>query len=95
MGAAVDLGAYEVAEVQILQATFLNGRARLWVVATSITSPAAALSLTVPDCVTEAAMRLVGRRYVWLQDVAACGNLDGQLATVHSSFRGSATATIR
>jgi hypothetical protein len=95
-----DIGAVEfyplpVDMVAIKHAIFVDPLALLAVVATSSAAPEAELFVTVPVCLTEALMRRISDRYVFLQAVPACGNLNGQMATVTSSRGGSANALLR
>jgi serine protease len=92
----IDLGADEfTSDVAIQHAEFFNRRSQLWVSAISTAAPDVALSLTVPGCLQEVRMPRVGDTYVFRDKVPACGNLDGQTATVTSSAGGSDMATIR
>jgi hypothetical protein len=86
---------HEVPPVEIHRAVFVNHSARLFVTATSSLAPGTALSVMVPGCVTDAPMTRVRQTYVFLERVQACGNLDGQTATVTSNLGGSDTETIR
>jgi hypothetical protein len=82
-------------QVVIQRATFVDALALLFVSATSAEAPEAELFVTVPNCLTNAPTRRIGKRYVFLQAVQACGSLNGQTATVTSSLGGSDTATVR
>ncbi len=79
--------------VTILNAVFFNRLSLLLVSATSSAAPEAELSLTVAGCVSDAPMRLLGNKYVYW--TAACSGLDGQTATITSSFGGADSDTIR
>jgi hypothetical protein len=93
-----DIGAIEFQPLDVVtirQATFVDHLAVIFVAATSSAAPDAELFVTVPDCLTEAPMRRIGNRYIFLRDVHECGTLDGQTATVTSSLGGSASAPLR
>jgi hypothetical protein len=95
-----DIGAIEfqppaVDVVAIRLALFVNRLSVLVVVATSSAAPDAELFVTVPGCLTSTPMPRLRTRYVLLDNVSACGNLDGQTATVTSSGGGSASALLR
>jgi len=79
--------------VTIRNAIFFNPLSLLFVSATSTAAPDASLTVTVPGCVTDSPMQQRGSRYVFF--TRACTGLDGQTATVRSSFGGSAEAVIR
>lgn len=79
--------------VTIRSAVFFNPLSLLFVSATSTAAPDAKLSLTVPGCVTDAPMQQRGRLYIFF--TRDCTGLDGQTATVTSSFGGSAEAVIQ
>jgi len=83
--------------VTIRRALFANALSALFVSATSSAGDDATLSVTVPNCLTDAPMRWRGdvRGYVLVRRITTCGNLDGQTATVTSSLGGVATATIK
>jgi hypothetical protein len=85
----------EIPPVEIHRAVFVNRPALLWVTATSPLAPGTELSVTVPACVTEASMTPVRQTYVFLESAQACGNLDGQTATVRSNLGRSDAETIR
>jgi len=74
--------------VTIRTAIFFNSPSLLFVSATSTAAPDANLTLTVPGCVTDAPLSPRGSLYVYF--TRACTGLDGQTATVRSSFGGSA-----
>ena len=96
VGAVIDMGIDEFAmKLEIQQARFGNRLSHLFISAISTAVPAAELFLTVPGCLQEARKRLLGRTYVFREQVPACGNLDGQTATVTSSVGASDTATLR
>lgn len=98
-GAACDIGAYEFVPppdtVTILKAIFFNPFSLLFMLATSTASPDADLFVTVPGCVTDAPMRFVEKAGLYTFRSRACTDLDGQSATVTSSFGGSDTAIIQ
>jgi hypothetical protein len=76
--------------VTILKAVFRDRRTLLIVQATSSAAPAAKLFVTVPGCVTNAPLEYkpsTGHYHFRTRD---CQPLDGQVATVSSSFGGSA-----
>ncbi len=79
--------------VRILEAVFFARVSLLVVSATSTAAPDARLMLTVPGCVTEAPMRLIGARYLFVS--RACTGLDGQVVTVTSDRGGSARGVLR
>jgi hypothetical protein len=84
--------------VDIMRAVFFNHFSLPFVSANSSTTPNPQLAVTVPSCtaVTQVPMTpLQGGKYVFLQKVTSCGNLDGQIVTVTSSLGGSDTETIR
>ena len=95
-GTACDIGAYEFVDtVTILKTVFFNAVSVLFVSAISSAAPEAALFVTVADCLTDAPIQRIRHHYFFLKVVTECGNLDGQTATVTSSFGGAAPATIR
>ena len=84
--------------VQILRAVFVNPLSRLLVSATSSAAPEVELFLTVPEdgrCQEHVRLRRLGQRYVFLEKVAACGNLDETNVCVESSLGGSACTSVR
>jgi hypothetical protein len=81
--------------VALRQAVFVNRLGQLLVVATSSESPDATLALTVPGCLQDAPLSLVGSRYLFVQPVSACAPLDGQAVLVQSSRGGVAEGVIR
>jgi hypothetical protein len=92
-----DIGAIEFQPetVTISRAVFADQLARLFVSATSSAPPDAALVVTVPGCLMNAPMQHRGSRHVLLRNVGGCGNLNGQIVTVTSTYGGSATAPLR
>jgi hypothetical protein len=92
-----DIGAIEFQPetVTIHRAVFADPLARLFVAATSSAPPDAALVATVPGCLANEPMLHLGSRYVFLRNVGACGNLNGQVVTVTSTYGGSASAPLR
>jgi hypothetical protein len=81
--------------VTILKAVFRDRRSLLIVQATSSAAPAAKLLVTVPGCVTNAPLRYkpsTGHYHLRMRD---CQAFDGQVATVTSSFGGSAAKITR
>jgi len=75
--------------VTILKAVFRNRRSVLIVEATSTAAPAAKLFVTVPGCVTDAPMQYKSKTGHYRLRTGSCQGLDGQVATVTSSFGGS------
>jgi hypothetical protein len=94
----VDLGAFEfgVADaVDIARAAFFTRGAFLVIAARSSAAPTAQLFVTLPPCLTDAPMVLTGDTYLYAARVPSCGSVDGQTATVRSSFGGSDSAPLR
>jgi hypothetical protein len=92
---AVEFQPPEVDVVAIRQAIFVDELAGLVVVATSSAAPDAELFVTVPACLAEVPMRRLTDGYLLVRTVPACGDLDGQTATVTSSHGGSASIPVR
>jgi Right handed beta helix region len=94
----VDLGAFEFGVVDIVhitRAAFFKRGLFLLISASSSATPTAQLFVTVPPCITDAPMTLTGNMYLYFTRVPSCGPLDGQTATVHSSFGGSDSAPLQ
>lgn len=53
------------------------------------------LFVTVPGCMVDAPMQRVENSYVFLKNVQACGNLDGQTAMVRSCLGRADAQTIQ
>lgn len=81
--------------VAIQRAMFINLPAVLVVAATSSGAPDAELFVTVPGCMVDAPMQRVENSYVFLKNVQACGNLDGQTAMVRSCLGRADAQTIQ
>lgn len=77
--------------VTILRAVFRDRRSLLIVQATSSAAPAAKLFVTVPSCVTNAPMEYKPSTGHYRLRMRDCQAFDGQVATVTSSFGGSAS----
>ena len=94
----VDLGAFEFGVVDIVhitRAAFFNRGRFLLISASSSATPTAQLFVTVPSCLTNAPMTRTGNTYLYFTRVPSCGTLDGQTATVQSSFGGSDSAPLQ
>ena len=76
--------------VTILKAVFRDRRSLLIVQATSSVAPAAKLLVTVPGCVTRAPLEYKPSTGFYHLRTRDCRAFDGQVATVVSSFGGSA-----
>jgi hypothetical protein len=84
--------------VQILRAVFVNPLSLLLVSATSSAAPEAELFLTAPEdgrCQEHVRLRRLGQRYIFLEKVTACGNLEAVKVCVESSLGGSACTSVR
>jgi hypothetical protein len=81
--------------VTIRQAIFVDPLALLIVVATSSAAPDAELFVTVPECLRQVLMSQVKDRYLLLQTVPECEDLDDHMVTVTSSHGGSASTPLR
>lgn len=92
-----DIGAIEFQPETVLirVAVFAEEFARLFVSATSSAPPDAVLVVTVPGCFADAPMQHLASRYVLQRPAVGCGNLNGQMVTVTSTYGGSASALLR
>jgi hypothetical protein len=92
-----DIGAIEFQPETVLihRAIFADSLARLFVSAVTSAPPDAVLVATVAGCLANEPMSHLGSRYVLLRDVETCGDLNGQMVTVTSTYGGSASAPLR